>query len=160
MNAAAGTEHAGNANALQWMQRALELARRARDENEVPVGAVVVLDNKCIGEGWNRPIGANDPSAHAEINALRAAAAAVGNYRLPGAELYVTLEPCLMCAGAICQARLRHVWFGAHDPKAGAAGSVFDLLDDARLNHRTPATGGVLAAECGELLQTFFRERR
>jgi tRNA(adenine34) deaminase len=150
---------AGSA-AQRWMRRALELARRAQSEGEVPVGAVVVLGGECIGEGWNRPIAARDPSAHAEINALRVAAQAVGNYRLPDAQLYVTLEPCIMCAGAITQARLSHVYFGAHDPKAGAAGSVFDVLADQRLNHRTPCTGGVLAGECSALLQDFFRDRR
>lgn len=144
----------------QWMAHALDLARRAADEGEVPVGAVVVLDDRCIGEGWNRPIGSNDPSAHAEMEALRAAAAAVGNYRLPGATLYVTLEPCIMCAGAIVHARVDTVVYGAADPKAGAAGSVFSLLDSERLNHRAVVRGGVLAEECGALLRDFFSARR
>lgn len=144
----------------QWMRHALDLARRAADEGEVPVGAVVVLDDRCIGEGWNRPIGSNDPSAHAEIEALRAAAAAVGNYRLPGATLYVTLEPCIMCAGAIVHARVDTVVYGAADPKAGAAGSLFSLLDSEQLNHRAVVRGGVLADECGALLRDFFSARR
>lgn len=144
----------------KWMQRALELARKAEREGEVPVGAVVVLNNECMGEGWNRPIASHDSSAHAEIIALRAAAAHVGNYRLPGATLYVTLEPCVMCAGAIIQARVARVVFGARDPKGGAAGSVFDVLNTDRLNHRVELEGGVLEVECGDLLRSFFRGRR
>jgi len=144
----------------KWMQRALELARQAGSEGEVPVGAVVVLNDECIGEGWNRPIASHDPSAHAEIIALRAAAASLGNYRLPGAALYVTLEPCVMCAGAVIQARVARVVFGAHDPKGGAAGSVFDVLNTDRLNHRVDLEGGVLEAECGDLLRSFFQGRR
>lgn len=142
------------------MGRALELARRAEQEGEVPVGAVVVLDGQCIGEGWNRPISAHDPTAHAEIGALRAAAAAVGNYRLPGATLYVTLEPCVMCAGAIVHARIATVVYGAADPKTGAAGSVFDVLASPRLNHRAAVRPGVCAEECGALLRGFFARRR
>lgn len=142
------------------MAQAIELARRAGNAGEVPIGAVVVQDEQCIGEGWNRPIAANDPSAHAEIEALRAAGAHENNYRLPGATLYVTLEPCVMCAGAIVQARLKRVVFGAADPKAGAAGSVFDLLRSKSLNHRARVDGGVLEPECAELLQEFFRARR
>ena len=142
------------------MSRALDLARKAEAEGEVPVGAVVVSDGECLGEGYNCPIGSQDPSAHAEIRALRAAAARAGNYRLPGAVLYVTLEPCVMCAGAIIQARLAGVVYGAADPKGGAAGSVFDLLDCPRLNHRAVVRGGVLATECGRLLQDFFAARR
>lgn len=143
------------------MARALDLARRGGEGGEVPVGAVVVLGGEAIGEGWNRPIAASDPTAHAEIEALRAAARRQGNYRLPGATLYVTLEPCVMCAGAIVHARLERVIFGASDPKAGACGSVFDLLpSDGRFNHRTDCQGGLLAEDCGELLRAFFRARR
>ncbi|NBC12291.1 MAG: tRNA adenosine(34) deaminase TadA [Gammaproteobacteria bacterium] len=146
---------------LHWMRHALALAARAADEGEVPVGAVVVRDGEVLGEGWNRPIAAHDPTAHAEIQALRAAAANVGNYRLTGAELYVTLEPCPMCAGAIVHARIARVIYGAADPKGGACGSVFDLLpSDARFNHRTTCEGGVLAAACGDLLREFFAARR
>ena len=144
----------------QWMRHALELAKRAEAEGEVPVGAVIVQDNAVIAEGWNRPIAANDPTAHAEINALRTAAARLGNYRLLDADLYVTLEPCVMCAGAIIQARLRRVIFGTNDPKAGAAGSVFDILGTGRLNHQVEVAGGVLAAECAAILQNFFRNKR
>ena len=142
------------------MQRALELARRAEQEGEVPVGALVVLENEIIGEGWNRPIGAADPTAHAEIAALRAAATRLGNYRLTGATLYVTLEPCPMCAGAIVQARIARVVFGATDPLAGAAGTVFNLLQTSSLNHRAVVLGGVLAQECARLLKGFFQSKR
>lgn len=143
------------------MRHALMLAEQAAAQGEVPVGAVLVRDGEMIGEGWNRPIGENDPTAHAEVRALRDAGQRVGNYRLPGATLYVTLEPCPMCAGAIIQARVQRVLFGAVDPKGGAAGSVFHLLpSDARFNHRTDCAGGVLAEECSELLRSFFRPRR
>ncbi len=145
---------------LDWMSHALDLAHRAEDEGEVPVGAVVVLNNECIGEGWNRPISANDPTAHAEIEALRAAAQAVGNYRLPGATLYVTLEPCVMCAGAIVHARIAKLVFGALDPKAGAAGSVFSILQSEHLNHRVEIVEGVSAGDSTALLQSFFQARR
>ena len=144
-----------------YMLRALELARRAEAEGEVPVGAVLVLDGEIVGEGWNRPIGEQDPSAHAEIMALRDAGSRLGNYRFPGSTLYVTLEPCVMCAGAIVHARVSHLVFGASDPKGGAAGSVFDLLpSDERFNHRTSCQGGLLAEETAELLRDFFRRRR
>lgn len=143
-----------------WMGRALELARRASDAGEVPVGAVVVRGDVRLGEGWNRPIAAQDPSAHAEINALRAAAGAVGNYRLPGATLYVTLEPCLMCAGAMVHARIAEVVYAAPDPRAGAAGSMVDAFELPGLNHRVAVTGGVRAEEAGERLRAFFRARR
>lgn len=142
------------------MRRALELARHAETAGEVPVGAVVVLNGEMIGEGWNQPIVACDPSAHAEMVALRAAARQARNYRLTGATLYVTLEPCAMCAGAIVHARIARVVYGASDPRAGAAGSVFSLLDSDRLNHRAETVGGVLAEECGELLKRFFQARR
>ncbi len=144
----------------RWMRRALDLAERARAEDEVPVGAILVLDDDCIGEGWNRPISGNDPTAHAEIAALRAACARQGNYRLPGATLYVTLEPCAMCAGAIVLARIKRVVYAAADPRAGAAGSVFNILQSEQLNHRVELASGILEQEAADLLQTFFRERR
>ncbi|MGE0384222.1 MAG: tRNA adenosine(34) deaminase TadA [Gammaproteobacteria bacterium] len=144
----------------RWIEHAIMLAGRARAAGEVPVGAVLLRDGAVIGEGWNRPIGSHDATAHAEIVALRDAGRRCDNYRLPGSVLYVTLEPCAMCAGAILHARVARVVFGAWDPKAGAAGSVFDLLGTQRLNHRVSFTGGVQAARCAELLQQFFRERR
>jgi tRNA(adenine34) deaminase len=144
-----------------WMRRALRLAERAALEGEVPVGAMLVRDGETVGEGWNRPIAEKDASAHAEILALRVAGRRLGNYRLPGTTLYVTLEPCPMCAGAIVQARVHRVLFGAHDPKNGACGSVFDLLPSGtRFNHFTDCRGGLLAEECGDLLRSFFRQRR
>lgn len=142
------------------MRHALGLAQRAQEEGEVPVGAVVVLDEKVIGEGWNRPISASDPTAHAEIRAMRAAASTRKNYRLVGATLYVTLEPCAMCVGAMFHARIRRVVFGAADPKTGAAGSTVNLFEEKRLNHHALVQGGVLAAECGALLSGFFASRR
>jgi tRNA(adenine34) deaminase len=126
----------------------------------VPVGAVVVKEGEIVGRGWNRPISTSDPTAHAEIVALREAAARLGNYRLPGCELYVTLEPCAMCVGAMLHARLARVVYGATDPKTGACGSVVALAAEARLNHQTAFEGGVLAEECGALLKRFFAERR
>ena len=144
----------------EWMGRALDLAARAARVGEVPVGAVVVRDGLELGAGWNRPIGACDPSAHAEIEALRAAARAAGNYRLPGADLYVTLEPCAMCAGAIVQARIARVFFAASDPRAGAFGSALDLREVSGLNHRPECIGGVRAADAEKRLLAFFRERR
>ena len=145
----------------RFMHHALELAQRAQAEGEVPVGALLVLDGRVIGEGWNRPINSRDPTAHAEIMALRVAARSKGNYRLPGSTLYVTLEPCCMCAGAIVHARVEKVVFGAWDRKSGAAGSVFDLLpSDQRFNHRVAAQGGVLHKESSDLLKAFFRRRR
>ncbi len=142
------------------MHRALALAQHAGEAGEVPVGAVVVQNGEVIGEGWNQPIRSNDPSAHAEMVALRAAATRNKNYRLPGATLYVTLEPCAMCAGAIVHARIARVVYGAADPKAGAAGSVFQLLDSPALNHRAEVSGGVLREESGALLKEFFQSRR
>jgi tRNA(adenine34) deaminase len=124
------------------------------------VGAVVVVDGDIVGRGFNQPISRSDPTAHAEVMALRAAAARLGNYRLPGATLYVTLEPCVMCAGAIMHARIGRIVFGARDPKTGAAGSVIDLFSEARLNHHADIEGGVLADECGALLSGFFATRR
>jgi tRNA(adenine34) deaminase len=144
-----------------WMQHALKLAERAAELGEVPVGAVLVRDGELVGVGWNCPIGTHDATAHAEIQALRDAGQRLGNYRLPGTTLYVTLEPCVMCAGAIVHARVARVVFGATDPKAGACGSVFNLLpSDHRFNHRTDCHGGLLADRCGERLRSFFRERR
>jgi tRNA(adenine34) deaminase len=143
-----------------WMQRALALAHWARGEGEVPVGAIVVRDGVVLGQGWNRPIASSDPTAHAEVLALRRAARSVGNYRLPGTTLYVTLEPCAMCAGAIVHARVSRVVFGAYDPKGGAARSAFALLDSPALNHRTDWRGGVLQERCAEVLTGFFTDRR
>lgn len=143
-----------------WMRRALVLAAHAEAEGEVPVGALVVRDGAVLGEGWNRPIGLRDPTAHAEILALRAAAARAGDYRLGGATLYVTLEPCPMCAAASAHARIARLVFGAWDPRQGAAGSVFDLVTAPALNHRVDAFGGVLAEECGVVLRRFFATRR
>jgi tRNA(adenine34) deaminase len=144
-----------------YMEHALMLARRAMAEGEVPVGAVVVSDGRIVGEGWNRPIATQDPTAHAEIMALRDAATTLSNYRLSESTLYVTLEPCPMCAGAIVHARVRRVVYAAKDPKGGAAGSVFDLLPtDHRFNHRVEIEGGLLQQQSSDLLRTFFRQRR
>jgi tRNA(adenine34) deaminase len=143
-----------------WMTEALALARAARARGEVPVGAIVVKDGAIIGRGGNAPIAASDPTAHAEIAALREAGQALGNYRLPGCELYVTIEPCAMCAGAILHARIARVVFGARDPKTGACGSVIDLFAQPRLNHHASVTGGVRAEDCGKLLSDFFAKRR
>jgi tRNA(adenine34) deaminase len=145
---------------VAFMQRALALAERAAESGEVPVGALVVLADEVIGEGWNRPISTLDPTAHAEINALRAAAAARANYRLESATLYVTLEPCAMCIGAAVNARIARVVFGAWDPKAGACGGLFDLTREPRTTHRIDAFGGVCAEESRELLRRFFEARR
>jgi tRNA(adenine34) deaminase len=145
---------------LHWMRHALNLAQRAEAAGEVPVGAVLVKNGEIIGEGWNQPIGLHDPSAHAEMIALRAAGTQLQNYRLTDATLYVTLEPCIMCAGAILHARLARVVFGACDPKAGAVSSVYDVLTVPRLNHSLICEGGVLEQECSELLRGFFRSRR
>lgn len=143
-----------------WMGAALTLAQAAGTRGEVPVGAVVIKDGAIVGRGGNGPIAANDPTAHAEIMALREAGRALCNYRLSGCDLYVTIEPCAMCAGAILQARIGRVVFGACDPKTGACGSVIDLFAEPRLNHHAQITGGVLAGECGKLLSDFFAERR
>jgi tRNA(adenine34) deaminase len=147
-------------NDVDLMRRALELAARAEAAGEVPVGAVLVNGDTVIGEGWNRPITGNDPTAHAEIEALRAGAQALSSYRLIGTTLYVTLEPCPMCAAAMVHARVSRLVFGAWDPRAGAAGSVFNLVNAPALNHRVDAFGGVLAEECGALLKRFFAQRR
>ncbi len=144
----------------QFMARALELARAAAAAAEIPVGAVLVRNGAIVAEGRNRPIEASDPTAHAEIEVLRKAAAATGNYRLPGTTLYVTLEPCPMCAGALVHARVERLVYGAKDLRAGAAGTVFDLVRSPELNHRLEVSSGVLAVDCRELLQEFFRARR
>jgi tRNA(adenine34) deaminase len=143
-----------------WMRRALALAAEAEAAGEVPVGALVVRDGEVLGEGWNRPIAQHDPTAHAEILALRAAAERAGDYRLGGATLYVTLEPCPMCAAAMAHARIARLVFGAWDPRQGAAGSAFNLVAADAMNHRIDAFGGVLSEECGALLRRFFAGRR
>ncbi len=145
---------------VEWMRAALAEAALAAGRGEVPVGAVVVVDNEIVARGHNCSVGKNDPSGHAEIVALRQAAEQLGNYRLPGATLYVTLEPCVMCVGAITQARVGRVVFGAYDAKAGALGSVEDLSDSRALNHRFEVNGGLLADECGSLLREFFASKR
>ena len=142
------------------MLAALEQARDAQAAGEVPFGAVVVKDGEIIGAGFNAPISGHDPSAHAEMQALRAAGRALGNYRLPGCVLYVTLEPCVMCVGALLHARIERLVYGATDPKTGACGSVIDLFADARLNHHATLTPGVMAEECGALLRAFFAAKR
>ena len=149
-----------NAADETFMRATLDLARQAALAGEVPVGAVVVKDGQIIGRGSNAPISRHDPSAHAEMMALRDAAQRVGNYRLVGCELFVTLEPCVMCVGAMFHARIARVVFGAHDPKTGAAGSVFNLFAETRLNHHARTHGGVLAEECGKVLSDFFAARR
>ena len=143
-----------------WMGEALALARAAGARGEVPVGAVIVKEGAVIGRGGNAPIAGTDPTAHAEIAALRDAGRALGNYRLPGCDLYVTIEPCAMCAGAILHARIARVVYGAADPKTGACGSVVDLFAEPRLNHHATVAGGVRASECGHLLTEFFAARR
>jgi tRNA(adenine34) deaminase len=145
---------------VRFMQAALALAAVARERGEVPVGAVVVLDGEVIGEGYNQPIGTHDPTAHAEIVALRTAAAAIGNYRLSGATLYVTIEPCQMCVGAMVHARIARLVYGAPEPKAGAIESAMRAHEHPSLNHRIEVAGGVLAAEARELMQAFFQDRR
>lgn len=144
----------------QAMELALAQAALAGAASEVPVGAVMLKDGIVIATGYNTPIATHDPSAHAEMQALRAAAHLLGNYRLPDCELFVTLEPCAMCAGAMLHARLKRVVFGAADPKTGAAGSVIDLFAQTQLNHQTQVQGGIMAQECADMLQTFFRQRR
>lgn len=145
---------------LHFMSRALELAREAEAAGEVPVGAVIVKDGSIIAEGWNRPISTHDPSAHAEMIAMRAAAVALQNYRLLDTTLYVTLEPCAMCAGAMVHARVKRLVFAATDPRAGAAGSVFNIVQHAALNHRMQVDEGVLRDECSAVLRGFFQRRR
>jgi tRNA(adenine34) deaminase len=145
---------------LRFMQLALDQAQQAWALGEVPVGAVVVRDGEVIATGFNQPIGRHDPTAHAEIVALRAAADKLGNYRLPGCELYVTLEPCVMCSGAMMHARLARIVFGAPDPKTGACGSVVNLFEQDQLNHHAEVVGGVMAEEAAAMLRAFFAERR
>jgi len=145
---------------ITFMERALSLARSASNKGEVPVGAILTLDGKIIGEGENCPIACHDPSAHAEIMALRNAATKLENYRLPGTTLYVTLEPCIMCMGAIIHARVQRVVFGAYDPKTGAAGSRYSIGTDQLLNHTLEITPGICETECTAILKSFFRERR
>ena len=147
-------------NDEDYMRAALEQARQAGACDEVPVGAVVVLYGEIVGRGFNQPIGRHDPTAHAEIMALRDAATRLGNYRLPGCALYVTLEPCVMCSGAIMHARIARVVYGARDPKTGVAGSVLDLFAEPRLNHHATIEGGLLADDCGRMLSSFFAARR
>lgn len=142
------------------MQRALELAQQAESLGEVPIGAVLVKDDQIIGEGYNAPISRHDPTAHAEIMALRDAANRIGNYRLLNSTLYVTIEPCVMCAGALVHARIQEVVFGAVEPRTGAVGSVFDILQSAQLNHRVSVRGGVMAQQSAALMQNFFKQRR
>lgn len=144
----------------EFMAQAIELAQEALRAGEIPVGAVVVLNGKVVGRGFNQPITRHDPSAHAEIMAMRDAGLHIANYRLPECTLYVTLEPCAMCAGAIMHARIKRIVFGAADPKTGAAGSVVDLFAESRLNHHTEIEGGVMAEECSLMISNFFRERR
>jgi tRNA(adenine34) deaminase len=143
-----------------WMEEALRSAQRALEAGEVPVGAVVVCDGRIVGRGWNRNITDSDPTAHAEVMALREAGRAVGNHRLGDCELFATIEPCAMCAGALLHARIRRLVYGADDPKAGAVHSVLQVLNHPQLNHRVEVRGGVLAGRCAELLQAFFRSRR
>jgi tRNA(adenine34) deaminase len=143
-----------------FMTRALELARLAEAAGEVPVGAVIVKNNEIIAEGWNRPIATHDPSAHAEMLAMRAAAQALGNYRLLDTTLYVTLEPCAMCAGAMVHARIKRLVYGAPDPRAGAAGTIFNITQHDALNHRLEVVGSVMMEECATLLRNFFQARR
>ena len=144
----------------QFMQQALSQAKLAASAGEVPVGAVLVRDGQVISTGYNQPITNSDPSAHAEMMALRAAAQNESNYRLPGTTLYVTLEPCTMCAGAMLHARVGRVVFGASDPKTGAAGSVLNIFSEKQINHQTQVEGGIMGEECGQLLRDFFKERR
>ena len=143
-----------------WMEEALRSARRALELGEVPVGAIVVCDGEVVGRGWNQNISTNDPTAHAEIVALREAGRNIGNYRLGDCDLFATIEPCTMCAGALVHARIRRLVYGADDPKAGFIRSLYPLLEDPRLNHRVEVTSGVLGEECGEILRRFFQERR
>ena len=147
-------------NDENWMQRAIELAKKAEARDEVPVGAIVVYEDKIIGEGWNQPITSDDPTAHAEIMAIRAASTYLNNYRLPNTTLYVTLEPCAMCAGAIIHARIARLVYAVDDAKTGACGSVFNLLQADRLNHTVKIEKGVMEDDCRSLIQNFFKQKR
>lgn len=153
-------EHATTGSDELWMEEALRSAQRALQAGEVPVGAVVICDGRIVGRGWNRNINDSDPSAHAEIIALREAGKSLGNHRLGECDLFVTIEPCAMCAGAMIHARLKRLIYGADDPKAGAIHSVMRVLNHPQLNHRMEVRGGVLAGRSAELLQEFFRKRR
>ncbi len=144
----------------KWMQSAIVLAQKAETLGEVPVGAVIVKENRLVGSGWNSPIANHDPSAHAEIIALRSAAQSLQNYRLPSTTLYVTLEPCSMCAGAIIHARVARVVFGAYDQRSGAAGSVFDILGTDKLNYKVDVLSGVMQEQCADILKSFFKNKR
>ena len=155
-----GIENGFSATDEEWMRRAMELAKQAEQAGEVPVGAVLVKDNQLIAEGYNQPISNSDPTAHAEIVTLRKAGSAVNNYRLPGTTLYVTLEPCAMCAGAMIHARIERLVFAASDSKTGAAGSVFELFSDPRNNHLVIVESGLFESEAGEMLKNFFRKKR
>jgi tRNA(adenine34) deaminase len=143
-----------------WMEQALLLADEAAQQGEIPVGAILIKDNKVVGEGWNQSIGLSDPSAHAEMLAIRQAAKLLNNYRLPDTTLYVTLEPCSMCAGLLLHSRIKRLVFGAADYKTGAAGSIMDLLNDQRLNHQVEVSSGVMAQQCGDKISQFFQMRR
>lgn len=147
-------------NDHDWMTHALALARHAEQQGEVPIGAVIVKDNVIVGEGWNQPISQHDPTAHAEIQAIRTACTRIQNYRLPDTTLYVTLEPCIMCAGAIIHARIARVVFACMEPKTGAAGSCFDIFNTSKLNHYVQYEHGILAEQSSELLRCFFKSRR
>ena len=147
-------------NDQDWIAYSLKLAQCAAAQDEVPVGAVLVYKDEMVGEGWNRPIAMQDPTAHAEVQAIRQAADKIGNYRLLDTTLYVTLEPCMMCVGTMIQARIGRLVYGADDPKAGAVKSVVSLLDSVQLNHRIQWKGGILAKECGQMLSHFFKEKR
>jgi len=149
-----------DSNDEHWMRQAIELANKAASEDEVPVGAVIVKNNQLIGEGWNQPIQSHDPCAHAEIMAIRDAGQALNNYRLIDTTLYVSLEPCSMCVGAMIHARIKRIVFGAYDLKTGAAGSALNLVDDPVHNHKIDVLGGVLEVECRQLLQMFFKRKR
>ena len=154
------TNHTESTSDELWMEEALRAARLGLERGEVPVGAVVVREGKLVGRGWNRNLSDCDPTAHAEIVALREAAAMVGNHRLEGCELFATIEPCAMCAGALVHARLQRLVYGADDPKAGAVHSVLQVLNHPGLNHRMEVRGGILAGRCAGLLQDFFKHRR
>jgi tRNA(adenine34) deaminase len=158
--AVAESVRGGTGEDERWMRHAMALARQAEALGEVPVGAVIVRNGMLVAEGFNQPIATNDPTQHAEMVAIRSAAAALGTYRLTGVTLYVTLEPCPMCAGAMVHARVARLVYAAHDPRAGAAGSVFDIVDHASLNHRIDTTAGVLGDACSHLLRDFFVRRR
>lgn len=161
-SSALNTQHLtpGSERDEYWIRHALRLAKCAEEEGEVPVGALIVRDNELVSEGWNQPIVGHDPTAHAEVMALRAAGKVESNYRLPGTTLYVTLEPCVMCVGAIMHARIERVVYGADDPRAGAAGSAFSLLQSDQFNHSVIVQGGILQKECSKILREFFKARR